>query len=99
MVSEEKKLKHGHFVFLNSYGEVVIKRLCDVKKGLNWYMLNHVTADSVSKSDFEFLKKYGLEPTIFNVGSLVEFRHIHLYPHFIEVVLSYGAIDKREHEA
>ena len=79
--------------YLNRKGEVVSLSFKEV--GASWRQMNEARVDTAKKEEIEFLKKYGLKPTIFNVSNLRLFEHIHLYPHFVEVVLEHGAIDKR----
>jgi len=79
--------------FLNRNGEVVEKQLKDI--GATWYGINKVRAKSLSKEESEFLKKYGLKSTIFNVANLRTYSHVHLPSYYIGVVLAHGAKDMR----
>ena len=80
--------------YLNKYGEVVTKTFKEL--GTSWFKINNYRADTITKKEHEFLKKYGLKPTVFNVANLRELGHIHLTEHFVKVVLKNGGIDKRD---
>jgi hypothetical protein len=80
--------------YLNKYGEVVSKKFKDL--GTSWTKINMYNCSSMTKEEKEFLERYGLQPTIFNVANLRELGHIHLTEHFVKVVLKNGAIDKRD---
>lgn len=90
------------YTFLNRYGEVVNMRLNDIKSLRNGVKLGtydrmyfNYEYNYCSKEESIFLEKYGLKTTVFNVNNLREYGHVHLHPHFIEVVLKHGAVDKR----
>ena len=62
----------------------------------SWLQMHNAQVDYVSKKEQDFLHKYGLKTTIFNVANLRKYGYVHLYPSFIKIVLNKGAVDKRK---
>jgi len=79
--------------YLNKNGEVVRKSFKDI--GATWEKMNEARVDYATKQEVDYLKKYGLRPTIFNVSNLRKFGHVQLPEHYVNVVLNHGAKDKR----
>lgn len=77
--------------YLNKNGEVVLKSFKDLNT--SWMAINSYYVDRMTKEENEFLKKYGLRPTIFNVSNLREIGHIYLTS--VDFVLKCGAVDCR----
>jgi len=80
--------------YLNKYGEVVTKTFAEL--GTTWTKINMYYARSVTKEEKEFLERYGLQTTIFNVANLREIGHVYLTNYYTGLVLKHGAIDKRK---
>jgi hypothetical protein len=81
--------------FLNLNGEIVTKSPKDL--GTTWIVMNTIQTDyPMTKEEKLFLEKYGLQTTIFNVANLRHFGYIQLYPYWVDIALSHGAIDRRE---
>lgn len=78
--------------FLNKDGEVVKLHFRDI--GTSWVEMSTNYACVVTKDEMDFLDKYGLNATIFNVANLRSHGCIYLTPHYVNVVLKHGAIDK-----
>ena len=60
-----------------------------------WAAMCEARDNYVLSTTITFLKRYGLEPTIFNVANYQRWGIVHLYPHFVDVVLEHGAKDER----
>ena len=46
------------------------------KVGLNWIKVNNVYTSHITREEKQFLEKYGLRPSIFNVANLRKFGKI-----------------------
>lgn len=79
--------------FLNRHGQVVNKTLKEV--GTTWERMNNVRVDYVTKEEKEYLERYGLQTTIFNVANLRKYGYVQLPAHYVMVVLQHGAVDMR----
>lgn len=79
--------------YLTKNGEV--RRLTFKEIGTTWRKMNENYTNYATKEETEFLRHFGLEPTIFNISNLREYGVVHLTKHFVEVVLKNGAVDKR----
>jgi hypothetical protein len=82
--------------YLMRDGTVQIRTMKSIHKNMSWEKMNEITPLwNLSKEDNNFLIRYGLERTLFNVANLQYFGAIQLYPHFVKIVLDHGAIDQR----
>ncbi len=79
--------------FLNKNGEVVRRQLKDI--GATWEKMNTLNVEQMTKEEKEYLERYGLRTTIFNVANLRTYGHVQLFPHYVAVCLAHGAVDKR----
>jgi hypothetical protein len=77
--------------YLNKYGRIV--KLSHKELGASWTQINEAQVKYMDKDEKEFLEKYGLKPTIFNVANLRKYGHIYLTEHDIKVVREHGAIE------
>lgn len=82
--------------YLNRNGEVVLKSMKEL--GTTWEKINNYQVSDMTKEEKNFLKKYGLKTTIFNVANLRRLGYIHLPKHYIGVVLKHGAVDRRDYD-
>ena len=66
--------------FIKENGEIIsTNNLSTIKKGLNWVMLNNLMPIwSFKKEEKEFLVKYGLSNSVFNVGCLQDLGMVYL---------------------
>jgi len=80
--------------YLNRNGEIVTRTF----KQLNttWTKMNEYMVKYSTKEEVDFLKKYGLQPTIFNVANLRKLDHVYLTEHYVKVCLEHGAVDHRK---
>ena len=90
------------YTYLNLNGEIENLTMKEIKertgKNISWSAMNNINEHSATFSNkrfVDFLKKYGQQLTIFNFNNIVEWGHLQLYPHFVEIALKHGAIDKR----
>ena len=92
-----------NLTFLNRSGEVVnltLKQLSIlVGRKVTWEKINNANLPDSAVIDatieVDFLNKYGLNSTIFNVANLRLFGHVQLPKYYIDVVLKQGATDRR----
>lgn len=61
----------------------------------SWESMHNIKVDYVSKEESEFLKRYGLKTTIFNVGNLRKYGAVQIYPNDVKIALEHGAKDMR----
>jgi len=55
--------------------------LFHIKKGLSWEILNNYKPlFKPNEDDFNFLKRYGLYPSVFNIGVLQHLNMVYLFP-------------------
>jgi len=89
--------------FLNLNGEIETLTFKEIKrrtnKNISWAGMNelnkHKGNTPKSTEIFNFIKKYVGEVCVFDFNNLMEYEHLFLYPHFVELALKNGAIDKR----
>ena len=55
----------------------------------------HKCDNADNKAIYEFIKKYIGKVSVFDFNNMVEYKHLQLYPHFVELALKNNAIDKR----
>ena len=83
------------YTFINKHGMIKEMSFKEIKektgKTITWADMNNIKADYFKKETKEFLDRYGLKHTIFNVANFQEWGHIQLYPHFQEVAIKNGA--------
>lgn len=63
--------------------------------GASWEEMHNLNVDKMRKEEHEFLTRYGLKTTIFNVSNLRKYGAIQLYPHNVETAIKHGAKDLR----
>ena len=70
-----------YYNFINQYGEIIeIDKLSNIKKGLTFEKLNLLKPLwAFSKSENDFFKKYGLYPSVFNVGCFQHLKMVYLF--------------------
>lgn len=66
------------------------------RKSLTRYDLEFRVTNLVSDATFDFLKKYGLRPTIFNCSCFEKFKHILVYPYYALYCVKQGAKISKE---
>ena len=94
-------MKQMKMNYLNSKGEIVSKIMKQIKeetrKNISWERMHTMNEHKyISKTEYEYLKKYLGEVTIFSYNNYKEYGYVHLYPHYQEIAIKNGAIDKRE---
>lgn len=81
-------VKKYKYIFLTIEGEIIktnnIKKFGESRgfKNLDWYYLNNLRTDNILKSEYEFLNKWGLNPSVFNVGCLRYLKAVYLPEYF-----------------
>jgi hypothetical protein len=81
--------------YLNRNGEIVTKTFKELKT--TWTKMNEYKCNYGGMLDeIAFLKKYGLQPTIFNIANLRKLDHVYLTEHYVKVCLEHSAKDLRE---
>ena len=89
--------------FLNLKGEIETLKFKDIKqrinKNISWASMNYLNkhkCDTIKGKEYhDFIKKYIGKVSVFDFNNLMEYEHLFLYPHFVELALKNGAIDKR----
>ena len=73
-----------------------VRNMTHKEIGASWREMNEARVQYATKEEIEFLKNYGLKSTIFNVANLRKWGVVEISPHFVDVVLSFGAVDMRD---
>lgn len=89
--------------YLNLSGEIETLTFKEIKdrtgKNITWSdmnMINKHKCDTVKGKDYyNFIKKYVGKVSVFDFNNLMEWEHLFLCPHFVDLALKNGAIDKR----
>lgn len=89
--------------YLNLNGEIEVLTMKEIKertgKNISWWMMNNINkhkCDTIKGTQIhKLISKYIGKVSVFDFNNMVEWEHLHLYPHFIELALKNGAIDKR----
>jgi hypothetical protein len=80
--------------YLNRYGQIV--KISHKELGASWTQMNEAHVSSVTKEEKDYLEKYGLKTTIFNVANLRKYDHVYLTEHYVKVALEHGATMRDE---
>ena len=69
--------------FINLKGEIITtNNLNTIKKGLSWGSLNHLKPIwTFKKEENNFLKKYSLKNSVWNIAVLQHIEMVYLFPH------------------
>lgn len=92
------------YIYLNLRGEIEELSFKEIKertgKTISWHdmhTINKHKCDTIEGSNiYKFIKKYIGKVSVFDFNNMMEWKHLQLYPHFVELALKNGAIDKRK---
>ena len=87
-------------IYLNKHGQIVKKTMKQIKaetgKPISWELMHQITKHKVTnKQEYEYLKKYLGEVSVFTWNNFKQWGYVQLYPHWQEVAIKNGAEDLR----
>ena len=89
MDNTQEKIKKMKYNFINLNGEIITtNNLSTIKKGLSWESLNHLKPIwAFKKEENNFLKKYGLKNSVWNIAVLQHIKMVYLFPYDLKRIL------------
>ena len=90
MITEDtkEKIKKMKYNFINLNGEIIsTNNLSTIKEGLSWDILNHLKPRwTFKKEEADFLKKYGLKNSVWNIAVLQYLNMVYLFDYDLKRV-------------